>query len=118
MAMPYDAKPDDEPRRHGISRRRYRKRRGREFVCTGCSNAGFFVFPPQSRRSRKIPPKVQFPVFTKSASMDTTQITGSAINRATRVKEGHRSRVGESDIRRSQLTGSASGNLHAHRVVP
>jgi hypothetical protein len=32
MAMLYEAKPDNEPRRHGLPRRRDRKRRDREFV--------------------------------------------------------------------------------------
>src|SRR6516165_9923294 len=53
ISMLDEAKPDNEPGRHSLPHRRDRKRSDREFVradLKGCSNAGFFILPPQYRR--------------------------------------------------------------------
>jgi hypothetical protein len=113
ISMLYEAKPDNEPGRHGLPHRRDGKRRDREFVRAGCSNAGFFMFPPQSRRSRKIPAKVQFPGlhqigqhghYADNRKCDLQGHAGSKKDIA-RVS-------GRANIRPAQLTGCASGNFH------
>ena len=116
ISMLDEAKPDNEPGRHSLPHRRDRKRSDREFVradLKGCSNAGFFILPPQYRRPRKIPAKVQFPClhqigqhghFADNRKCDRQGHAGSKKDIA-RVSR-------RANIRRAQLTGCASGNLH------
>ena len=116
MAMLHEAKPDNEPRRHGLRRRRDRKRRVREFVradLKGCSNAGFFMLPPQSRIPRKVPAKLQSPRLHQISQHGHYADNRNAINRATPGQKRTSRVSGRANIRRAQLTGSASGNLHA-----